>query len=80
MQVTPQGSACSFAFGQGISEMEPGSLNAVMLVVDDADAAKAELDAAGVDATGPEELGWGRFVSLSDPDGNRLTLQELPKG
>jgi uncharacterized glyoxalase superfamily protein PhnB len=59
--------------------MEPGTLNATMAVIDDADAARAELVAAGVDATDVQDLGWGRFVYFTDPDGNRWSLQQLPK-
>ena len=78
VQMTPPGSACSIAFGPGISPMAPGSLNAVMLVIDDADAALAELREAGVEAQGVDEQSWGRFVTFRDPDGNRWTLQQLP--
>ena len=79
VQITPPGSACSIAFGPGISPMAPGSLDAVMLVIDDADAALAELRAAGVEAEGVDEQAWGRFVTFRDPDGNRWTLQQLPQ-
>jgi catechol 2,3-dioxygenase-like lactoylglutathione lyase family enzyme len=78
VQVTPPGSACSLAFGRGLSDMEPGSLRAVMMVVDDADAARAELVDVGVAASEVDEQAWGRFVTFEDPDGNRWTLQQLP--
>ncbi len=78
VQITPPGSACSIALGKGISEMVPGSLHAVQLVIDDADQALADLQARGIDAQGVQELAWGRFVFFADPDGNAYTLQELP--
>jgi catechol 2,3-dioxygenase-like lactoylglutathione lyase family enzyme len=78
VQVTPPTSACSIAFGRGLSAMEPGSLNAVMMVIDDADAARTELLEAGVAASDVDPQAWGRFVTFEDPDGNRWTLQELP--
>jgi catechol 2,3-dioxygenase-like lactoylglutathione lyase family enzyme len=78
IQVTPPGSACSLAFGRGLSAMEPGSLNAVMMVVDDAEAARVELLDAGIPASDVDPQPWGRFVTFEDPDGNRWTLQELP--
>ena len=78
LQVAPEGSGCSLAFGTGISPMEPGTLRATMIVVDDADAARAELLAAGAEPTEVEEQPWGRFVYFADPDGNRFWLQELP--
>jgi predicted enzyme related to lactoylglutathione lyase len=78
VQVTPPGSACSIAFGKGLSEMAPGSLQAIQVVIASADAALADLRARGVAAEGVQDLPWGRFVTFTDPDGNSWTLQELP--
>jgi catechol 2,3-dioxygenase-like lactoylglutathione lyase family enzyme len=79
VQLTPPGSACSIAFGEGISTMAPGSLKGVMMVVPDAAAARAELVGRGVDASEVDEQAWGRFVHFADPDGNTWSLQELPQ-
>lgn len=79
VQLTPPGSACSIAIGEGLgATLEPGSLDVIQVVIDDADAALAELLAKGVDAEGVDEQAWGRFVTFRDPDGNRWTLQQLP--
>jgi len=78
VQITPPGSACSIAFGQGLSEDAPGSSRNIQLVIRDADAALALLVEKGVEADGVDEQPWGRFVTFADPDGNRFTLQELP--
>ncbi len=78
VQVTPPGSACSIAFGEGIAEDEPGSMRNVQVVIDDADATRAALIKAGIDASEVDEQPWGRFVTFADPDGNRWTLQQLP--
>ena len=78
VQVTPPGSACSIAFGLGISDMQPGSLNALQVVVTSADEALADLRGRGVDASDIDEQPWGRFVYFSDPDGNSWSVQELP--
>lgn len=44
------------------------------------DKARAGLDAAGV-KLGPDVKGdWGVIAQVNDPDGNRLTLAEPPKG
>jgi catechol 2,3-dioxygenase-like lactoylglutathione lyase family enzyme len=77
VQVTPPGSACSIAFGLGISTMRPGSLQALQAVIDSADEALADLRGRGVDADGVDDQPWGRFVRFSDPDGNGWTLQEI---
>jgi catechol 2,3-dioxygenase-like lactoylglutathione lyase family enzyme len=79
VQVTPPGSACSFAFGEGLGNtIEAGKLDVIQAVVPDADAALAQLQASGVDAQGVDEQAWGRFVTFNDPDGNLWTLQQLP--
>ena len=79
VQLTPPGSACSIAIGEGLGgTLEPGTLDVIQVVIPDADAALADLRAKGVDAEGVDEQEWGRFVTLKDPDGNRWTLQELP--
>lgn len=78
VQLTPPGSACSIAVGRGITGMEPGSLDNLQMVVADAEAALAALVERGVEASGVDDLGWGRFVGFTDPDGNRWALQQLP--
>ncbi len=77
VQCTPPGSACSIAFGEGVAETEPGSLQGLQLVVDDAQAAHAELAGRGVDVSDVQEFPWGRFVFFSDPDGNGWAVQEI---
>jgi catechol 2,3-dioxygenase-like lactoylglutathione lyase family enzyme len=78
VQATPPGSACSIAFGTGISDMEPGSQRGIQVVVPDADAARKHLLDNDVEATEVDEQPWGRFVFFSDPDGNAWALQQLP--
>jgi uncharacterized glyoxalase superfamily protein PhnB len=76
VQLTPPGSACSIVIGDGITDMVPGSQN-IQIVVADADAARAQLVAAGVDASEVDNQPWGRFVYFADPDGNRWSVQEI---
>ena len=78
IQVTPPGSACSIAFGKGISDMEPGSLKALQVVVISAEEALADLRGRGVQTSDIDEQPWGRFVYFSDPDGNTWSVQQLP--
>ena len=78
VQLTPPGSACSIAFGEGLIDMPPGSQKGIQVVVPDADEAFVHLTSKGVDATPVEELAWGRFVTFADPDGNAWALQQLP--
>lgn len=79
VQMTPPGSACSIAFGTGLGgTLEPGQLDAIQVVVPDADEALAHLRGVGVEAEGVDDQPWGRFVTFADPDGNSWTLQQLP--
>jgi catechol 2,3-dioxygenase-like lactoylglutathione lyase family enzyme len=77
VQLTPPGSACSIALGKGLTEAAPGSVEGLQIVVDDADAARAELLGRGVEASDVHDFPWGRFVYFSDPDGNRWALQQM---
>jgi predicted enzyme related to lactoylglutathione lyase len=78
VQLTPPGSACSIAFGEGITEMPPGSQKGIQIVIENADAARAQLVEAGVTASDVDVQPWGRFVYFDDPDSNSWSLQELP--
>src|ERR1700754_3132190 len=59
VQMTPPGSACSIAFGVGLTEMAPGSLDNLQMVVADADAVREELVANGVEASEVDDQPWG---------------------
>ncbi len=80
VQLTPPGSACSIAFGAGITQMQPGSQRGVQVVVPDATAARQHLIEHGVQASEVDIQPWGKFVTFDDPDGNGWILQELPAG
>jgi catechol 2,3-dioxygenase-like lactoylglutathione lyase family enzyme len=82
VQLTPPGSACSIGLGTGLGAYdgrEPGSVRALHLVVEDIEKARAELVGRGVDVGPVEDVGGGvKYAGFSDPDGNTLTLQEMP--
>ena len=77
VQLTPPGSACSIAIGKGLTEMTPGSLDGLQLVVADAEEARDALRDGGVETTEVQDFPWGRFVFFADPDGNRWAVQEI---
>jgi catechol 2,3-dioxygenase-like lactoylglutathione lyase family enzyme len=79
VQLTPQGSACSIAIGVGITDMPPGSQKGLQMVVEDARAIREELLKRGAEVSEVDVQDWGHFVYFSDPDGNRWSLQQLPK-
>src|ERR1700676_870410 len=78
VQLTPPGSACSIAFGEGIVQSVPGSVEGLQLVVSDVAAARAELVERGVEVSEVQDFPWGSFVFFSDPDGNGWAVQQVP--
>jgi catechol 2,3-dioxygenase-like lactoylglutathione lyase family enzyme len=78
IQLTPPGSACSIAIGTGLMETEPGSVQGLQLVVEDVEAAHAELSGRGVEVSPVQDFAWGRFVFFKDPDGNGWAVQQIP--
>src|ERR1700674_3809576 len=78
VQLTPPGSACSIAFGEGITQATPGSVEGLQVVVADAHAARADLLARGVEVAEVVDLAWGSFIYFKDPDGNAWAVQQLP--
>jgi len=51
VQLTPPGSPCSVIFGKGVTTAAPGSVKGNFLVVEDVDAARAEIKGHGVDVS-----------------------------
>lgn len=81
VQLTPPGSACSILLGTGmgeISEMRPGMVKGLHLVVADIKKAREELASRGVAVSGVNDMGGVKYVYFSDPDGNAWMLQEIP--
>ncbi|WP_314325636.1 glyoxalase superfamily protein [Paenarthrobacter ilicis] len=79
VQLTPPGSACSIAIGEGLTDAPPGSAPNLQVVVSDITKAHSELKANGVDVSDVEVLDWGHFVYFADPDGNKWAIQYLPQ-
>jgi catechol 2,3-dioxygenase-like lactoylglutathione lyase family enzyme len=82
VQLTPRGSGCSIVIGDlpSQSEMAPGSMRGLQLVVADATAARQELLDRGVQAsevTVFDERDGGTFFGFSDPDGNTWSVQQI---
>jgi catechol 2,3-dioxygenase-like lactoylglutathione lyase family enzyme len=77
VQLTPPGSLCSIAIGTGIVDSVPGSVRGLQLVVDDIQAARAELAGRGVDVSEVTMSPGGKFVFFNDLDGNGWVLQEI---
>ena len=90
VQLVPPGSACAIALMRK-TQMAPGSLHGLHLIVTDIEAARAVLMergavpsdlfhfAEGGQVPGPEpsRANYGTFLSLADPDGNTWLVQEV---
>ena len=81
-QLTPPGSGCSIVVGDlpGQTQMAPGSMRGLQLVVSDAAAARSFLLERGVEAseiTAFDDRDGGTFFGFSDPDGNTWAVQQL---
>jgi len=90
VQLTPPHSQCSIAFGKGLTTAEPGTVQRLILVVDDIDTAREDLISRGAEVSEVFHLAGGRvpgpdpqgrsyqtYASFSDPDGNAWLLQEI---
>ena len=81
IQFTPPGSACSIVFGTGmgeITEMTPGSVKGLHLVVANIDTAREALVKRGLEVGEIMDVQGVKYAGFSDPDGNMWLLQEFP--
>jgi len=77
VQLTPPGSACSIVIGVGLTKMKPGSLDSLLLVVEDIQKVHDELVKKGVAVTDVKKEFWGAYhIYFSDPDGNKWQIQQ----
>jgi predicted enzyme related to lactoylglutathione lyase len=76
VQLTPPGSGCAIAIGAGLTDMQPGSMKGLQLVVSDIEEAHGELAGRGVEVSEVQDFPWARFVFFEDPDGNAWAVQQ----
>jgi catechol 2,3-dioxygenase-like lactoylglutathione lyase family enzyme len=82
VHMTPPGSACSVVVGPAVvsADADLGSGARMQLVVDDIEAARAQLAERGIEVSPVQTLDprdGGKFVFFSDPDGNNWAVQEI---
>jgi catechol 2,3-dioxygenase-like lactoylglutathione lyase family enzyme len=82
VHMTPPGSACSVVVGPAVvsADADLGSGARLQLVVNDIEAARAELAERGIEVSPVQTLDprdGGKFVFFSDPDGNNWAVQEI---
>ena len=91
VQLSPPGSACAIAIGSGMPQAEPGTTKGLHLVVEDIEAAQADLTGKGIPVSEPFHFGpegmapgpdparqsYNSFLQFPDPDGNVWLVQEV---
>lgn len=93
LQFTPPGSSTSIHFGKGVTSATPGTAQGLYLVVSDIVAARADLQARGIEVSEvvhvaapgeppvsglhPERRSYSSVAFFKDPDGNQWLLQEV---
>jgi hypothetical protein len=71
------GAATSITLVNWFPTMPAGSTKGTVFETDDLEGEIATLRSRGVSVPGGiEEAPWGRFVTLDDPDGNGIVLQQ----
>jgi catechol 2,3-dioxygenase-like lactoylglutathione lyase family enzyme len=76
VQVAPRGGATTITLVTWFDTMPAGSNRGLVLETDDLDGDVERLLGLGVEIPdGVQQQPWGRFVTVSDPDGNGLVLQ-----
>jgi predicted enzyme related to lactoylglutathione lyase len=83
VQLTPPGSGCAIVFGTGmgpITDMQPGSVKGLHLVVADMAEARSGLVARGIEMSDVQDLGGVLYSWFEDPDGNLWAIQQWPAG
>jgi catechol 2,3-dioxygenase-like lactoylglutathione lyase family enzyme len=79
VQLEPPGGGTNITLVTWFESLRPGTLSGMVLACEDIDATYDELRARGVTFGGPpEDMPWGRFASLQDPDGNGWLLRQPP--
>ena len=92
VQFTPPGSPASIQFGKGMTTMAPGSLQGMILLVENIETARDDLIRRGVGVSeiwyiepgqgrlpgiDPQRRSYFSRATFADPDGNSWQLQEI---
>ena len=72
----PGQEAVSITLVTWFPELKPGSIRGYVIHVDSVDDEIKGLNAKGIETGKIDETPWGKFVSVTDPDGNAWSLHE----
>ena len=74
VQLGVEGEHTTLTLTTWFETMTAGSVEGLLLDVDDPDACRARLVADGVECSELEDQPWGRYFMCQDPDGNGLVV------
>jgi len=70
------GTAVSITLVTWFDNMPAGCINGLVIKVDDISKETEALTAKGITVGKIEQMPWGQFAAVTDPDGNRLSLHQ----
>jgi len=72
----PGQEAVSITLVTWFPNMQPGCVNGFVINTDNLDKEIEDLNVKGIAVGKIDQTPWGRFVAVTDPDGNRLSLHQ----
>lgn len=76
VQLGLPGQTTSITLVNWFKEMQPGTMQGLVVSTDDIEKEHAELKAKGVNIKDIDPTPWGKFATFYDPDGNSLVLRQ----
>jgi catechol 2,3-dioxygenase-like lactoylglutathione lyase family enzyme len=76
IQMAYPGSPVSITLVTWFDNMPAGCINGFVIKTDDLEQDIADLTAKGIAVGKVDQTPWGKFLSVKDPDGNRLSFHQ----
>ena len=76
VQLGLEGGEASITLVYWFEKMKPGTMQGLVVRVADIKSEMEELQGKGVAVGKLDETPWGKFVTITDPDGNTIILRE----
>jgi len=76
LQMGFEGGEASITLVNWYPKMSPGTMQGLVVKVDDILAEHEELTSKSVNIATIDNTPWGKFATITDPDGNTITLRQ----
>ncbi len=77
--VGPKGAQTAITLTTWFPQMPPGSCQGLLFETDDIADVHATLAGRGVETSAVQNAPWGTYITLNDPDGNGLVIQQTAR-